>query len=118
MPLVHGWVVCFRMAEAKAAVEELDQWPRRRLRCILWRQWERPRTRAKRLMTLGFERQRAFESSYNGHGQWWNVGASPMNHAVPTRLFRTLGFPSLIEEQRRLQCPLRTVVYGPVRTEV
>jgi hypothetical protein len=45
------------------------------------------RTRAKRLMKLGLERHRAFTSAYNGHGPWWNAGASHMNHAVPTRFF-------------------------------
>jgi RNA-directed DNA polymerase len=62
-PLIRGWVAYFRMAEVKAAFEELDQWLRRRLRCVLWRQWKRPHTRAKRLMKLGLERQRAFTSA-------------------------------------------------------
>jgi RNA-directed DNA polymerase len=117
-PLIRGWVAYFRMAEVKAAFEELDQWLRRRLRCILWRQWKRPHTRAKRLMKLGLERQRAFTSASNGHGPWWNAGASHMNHAVPTRFLRKLGLLSLLEEHRRLQCPLRTAVYGTVRTVV
>lgn len=89
-PLIRGWVAYFRLAEVKAAFEQLDQWLRRRLRCILWRQWKRPRTRAKRLMKLGLDRHRAFTSASNGHGPWWNAGASHMNHAVPTRFFRQL----------------------------
>ena len=117
-PLIRGWVAYFRMAEVKAAFEQLDQWLRRRLRCILWRQWKRPRTRAKRLMKLGLERQRAFTSAYNGHGPWWNAGASHMNHAVPATFFRKLGLLNLLEEHRRMQCQLRTAVYGTVRTVV
>jgi len=117
-PLIRGWVAYFRMAEVKAAFEELDQWLRRRLRCILWRQWKRPRTREQRLMKLGLERQRASTSASNGHGPWWNAGASHMNQAVPTRFLRELGLLSLLEEHRRLQCPLRTAVYGTVRTVV
>jgi RNA-directed DNA polymerase len=117
-PLIRGWVAYFQFAEVKAAFEELDQWLRRRLRCILWRQWKRPRTRAKRLMQLGLERQRAFVSAYNGHGPWWNAGASHMNHAVPATFFRKRGLLSLLEEHRRLQSQLRTAVYGTVRTVV
>jgi RNA-directed DNA polymerase len=116
--LIRGWVAYFRKAEVKAAFEQLDQWLRRRLRCILWRQWKRPRTRAKKLMKLGLDRHRALTSAYNGHGPWWNAGASHMNHAVPTRFFRNLGLLSLLEEHRRLQCQLRTAVYGTVRTVV
>ena len=117
-PLIRGWVAYFQKVEVKAAFERLDQWLRRRLRCILWRQWKRPRTRAKRLMKLGLDRHRAFASAYNGYGPWWNAGASHMNHAVPTRFFRQLGLLSLLEEHRRLQCQLRTAVYGTVRTVV
>jgi hypothetical protein len=117
-PLIRGWVAYFRKAEVKAAFEQLDKWLRRRLRCILWRQWKRPRTRAKRLMQLGLERQRAFVSAYNGHGPWWNAGASHMNHAVPTRFLRRLGLLNLLEEHRRLERQLRTAVYGTVRTVV
>jgi RNA-directed DNA polymerase len=117
-PIIRGWVAYFQLAEVKAVFEELDQWLRRRLRCILWRQWKRPRTRAMKLMKLGLERQRAFASAYNGHGPWWNAGASHMNRAVPTRYLKRCGLLSFLEEHQRLQRQLRTAVYGTVRTVV
>ena len=36
--LLRGWVNYFRLSQVKIAFEELDQWMRRKLRCILWRQ--------------------------------------------------------------------------------
>ncbi|NOR10160.1 MAG: group II intron reverse transcriptase/maturase, partial [Desulfovibrionaceae bacterium] len=48
-----GWINYFRLAETKGFAEELDQWIRRRLRLILWRQWKRPWTRFKNLMKFG-----------------------------------------------------------------
>ena len=41
-PLLRGWINYFRLTESKAVLEELDSWMRRRLRCLLWRQWRRP----------------------------------------------------------------------------
>ena len=52
-PLLRGWVQYFRLAETKNIFEALDQWIRRRLRCLLWRQWKRPRTRAKKMISRG-----------------------------------------------------------------
>ena len=49
----------FRLAQAKGVFEELDGWLRRKLRCILWRQWKRPRTRARRLMQRRLDEVRA-----------------------------------------------------------
>jgi RNA-directed DNA polymerase len=102
-PLLRGWVGYFRLAEVKRSFEELDAWLRRRCRCILWRQWKRPRTRAKELIRRGLDATRASISAYNGHGPWWNAGASHMHAAVPTAVLREWGLLSLLDEQRRLQ---------------
>ena len=103
--VVRGWVAYYRLAEVKASFEMLDQWIRRKLRCILWRQWKRPRTRLKELVRRGLDPERARASAMNGHGPWYNAGASHMNHAVPTRTLRAMGWLSLLEEHRRLQYP-------------
>lgn len=86
-PQLRGWASYFRLSEVKGALEELDQWLRRRLRCMLWRQWKRPRTRRRKLMALGLSEERASVSAYNGRGPWWNAGASHMNEALTRKLF-------------------------------
>ncbi|MFZ5594779.1 MAG: group II intron maturase-specific domain-containing protein, partial [Pseudomonadota bacterium] len=52
-PPLCGWMAYFKLTETKKALEELDGWIRHKLRCILWRQWKRPYTRAKNLMKAG-----------------------------------------------------------------
>jgi len=99
---LRGWAAYYRMSEVKASFEELDSWIRRRLRCILWRQWKRPRTRARKLRQLGLDAERAQQSAYNGRGPWWNAGASHMHLAVQTSALRRMGLVSLLDEYRRL----------------
>jgi len=99
---LRGWVSYFRMAEVKGVFEEVDQWLRRKLRCILWRQWKRGRTRFKELCRRGLPKEQARKSAFNGRGPWWNCGASHMNRAVPTAELRRMGLMSLIEEYHRL----------------
>jgi RNA-directed DNA polymerase len=101
-PVLRGWVAYSRLSEVKAAFEALDEWLRRRLRCIVWRQWRRARTCFTELCRAGLDRERAAASAYHGHGPWWNVGASPMNQALPTRTLPAAGLLSLLEEHRRL----------------
>ena len=103
-PLLRGWVGYFRLAEVRVSFDELDQWLRRRLRCILWRQWKRPRTRVRELMRRGLDATHARLSAYNGHGPWWNAGARHMHAAVPTAALRAWGLLSLLDEHRRLRC--------------
>lgn len=103
-PILRGWAAYFKLTETKRALEELDGWLRRKLRCILWRQWKRPYTRAKNLMQAGLTEERAFRSAFNQRGPWWNSGASHMNHAFPKSFFDRLGLVALLDTVRRLQC--------------
>jgi len=101
---LRGWVNYFKLAEVKNVFEELDGWVRRRLRLILWRQWKRSHTRAGKLMQRGLSEERSWKSATNGHGPWWNSGASHMNEAFPKKYFDKLGLVSLLDHYRKLQC--------------
>lgn len=103
-PILRGWMAYFGLTETKSALEELDGWIRRKLRCILWRQWKRPYTRAMNLMKSGLAEERAWRSACNQRGPWWNSGASHMNQAFPKLYFDRLGLVSLLDTTRRLQC--------------
>jgi len=101
--VLRGWVTYYRLSEVKASFEALDQWIRRKLRCIMWRQWRRPRVRYRELCRRGLDPDRARRSAWNGRGPWWNAGGSHMNHAIPTRALRAMGLLSLLDEHRRLE---------------
>jgi len=102
--VLRGWAAYFKLTETKRALEELDGWIRRKLRCILWRQWKRVYTRATNLMKAGLAEERAFRSACNQRGAWWSSGASHMNQAFPKLYFDRLGLVSLLDTTRRLQC--------------
>jgi len=118
VPLLRGWINYFRLSSVKIAFEELDGWIRRRLRCVIWRHWKKPLTRAKKLIQRGMERERAYSSAYNGRGAWWNSGASHMHSAFPTKWFAQQGLISLLSQHQRFQNLSRTAVCRPARTVV
>ena len=98
---ITGWASYFRLSEVKGIFEELDQWIRRKLRCIMWRPWKRARTRAKKMISLGLSEERAWKSAMNGRGPWWNAGSSHMNACVPARMLRAQGLTSLLQMHQR-----------------
>lgn len=102
-PVLRGWFNYYRLAEVRNVFEQLDGWIRRRLRCLIWRRWKRPRTRFRWLRRRGLGEARARASAGNGHGPWWNAGASHMNAAFPKAYFDCLGLVSLLDSQRRIQ---------------
>ena len=103
-PVLRGWMSYYRLTEARRVLEDLDGWIRRKLRCILWRQWKRPFTRAKMLQKRGLAEQRAWRSATNQRGPWWNAGARHMNEAYPKKWFNLLGLVSLLDTRLRFQC--------------
>jgi RNA-directed DNA polymerase len=103
--VLRGWVGYYRLAEVKGVFEDLDQWIRRKLRAILWRQWKRWPTRIKELRRRGLPPQRAAYSAMNGRGPWWNAGAQHMHEAVPTAALRHQGLVSLVQAHQRFTCP-------------
>lgn len=103
-PKLRGWLNYFRLSDVKGIFEELDGWIPRHLRKLLWRQWKRPLTRAKMLMRLGLSEERAWRSSTNGRGPWWNSGAAHLNQALPKKVFDRIGLISLMDQYHRLKC--------------
>lgn len=102
-PVLRGWTSYFRLTETKRVLEDLDSWIRRKLRCLLWRQWKRPATRNKRLQARGLDGTRAWKSASNGRGPWWNAGASHMHAAYPKRVFDLMGLVSVLDSRHRFQ---------------
>lgn len=101
-PVLRGWAGYFKLSQSKRPLEELDGWVRHKLRCVIWRQWKRPSTRARNLVRLGIDEARAWKSVVNGRGPWWNSGASHMNQALPKKLWDRLGLVSILDTINRL----------------
>ena len=102
-PVLRGWMNYFGLTQSRRPIEELDSWLRRRLRSIVWRQWKRPKTREAKLRAHGLDAQRAWKSSVNGRGPWWNAGAKHMIAALPPKYFTQLGLVSLVATHQHLQ---------------
>jgi RNA-directed DNA polymerase len=102
-PKLTGWIAYYRLTRVKGILTQLDQWIRRRLRCIIWRQLKRVYARAKALIRRGLDEERAWRSATNQRGPWWNAGASHMNQAYPNSYFEKLGLVSLEKKLKAYQ---------------
>jgi RNA-directed DNA polymerase len=102
-PLLRGWINYFRLTASRGPLAELDGWVRHRLRCLLWRQWKRSRTRVRHLRALGLSEDLARWGRGSGRGPWWNAGAKAMNCALPAAYFTRKGLVSLLVTHQRLQ---------------
>ena len=98
-PVLRGWRQYFRLDERKGIFEELDIHVRRHLRKLIWIAWKNPKTRERNLIKRGIAPQRAWKSSVNGRGAWWNSDALHMRHAFNNDFFKRMGLYSVLEMQ-------------------
>ncbi len=105
-PKLRGWIHYYRLVAVKGPLSELDAWIRRRLRAVLWRHWKTPRTRCKRLMSLGVNRPKAAHACWGRDGPWRSAAGSAINVAVPNQRFRDLELLSLQQKHLELAMSL------------
>jgi hypothetical protein len=67
---VRGWMGYFGAASQLKLFTRLDGWIRRRIRCCYWKQWKRPKTRRRHLITLGVPRRQAIRHARSRQGPW------------------------------------------------
>jgi RNA-directed DNA polymerase len=91
-----GWRGYFGFCETPSVLRELDQWIRRRLRAIPWKQWKRGRTRYKKLRRRGVGRELAARAAGSPHGPWRLSHSPALNIAFPKAFFAALGVATLV----------------------
>jgi RNA-directed DNA polymerase len=74
-----GWCGYFALADTPSKFKEFDEWIRRRLRMIEWKQWKNPKTRVRKLKSLGVPDQKAYEWG-NSRKKFWRIASSPILH--------------------------------------
>lgn len=98
-----GWVGYFSLADTPSVFSSLDEWIRRRLRMCLWKQWKKPQTKVKRLLTLGAPKVKAYEWG-NSRKKYWRIACSPILHrTLDNAYWQTEGLKSLKERYSLLR---------------
>lgn len=90
-----GWHGYFRLCQTPSVFKALDQWIRRRLRCYLWRQWKRGKTRYHELIKRGVPSHAAAAVAGSPKGPWRLSASPPLQHAIPSEYLYALGLPRL-----------------------
>src|SRR5262245_19643671 len=90
-----GWRGYFGFCQTPSVLRALDEWTRRRLRAIAWKQWKRGPTRFAELRRRGVGRDRAARAAGSPHGPWRLSNSPALTHALPTTFLTSLGLASV-----------------------
>lgn len=92
-----GWCGYFSLADTPSTFRNLDSWIRRRLRMCLWKQWKKPKTKIKRLISLGMPKDKAFEWGNTRKGYWRIAGSPILQRTLDNRYWESNGLKSLMD---------------------
>jgi len=99
----RGWTAYFSLADGERPFRDLDEWLRRRLRQVRWKEWKRPKTKRRNLRALGIPEQKAREWAYSQKGYWRMAGSAPLQRALPNAYWASLGLAGFTDHYRRLR---------------
>jgi len=88
---LRGWHGYFGYCQTPSVLEDLDSWIRRKLRCFVWKQWRRGRTRYKELRRRGVKEALAAQTAASPHGPWRLSQSPALCVAFPNTLFDGIG---------------------------
>lgn len=92
---VTGWLNYFGISHTYAALLELDEWVRRRVRLYYWKQWKQPRTRRRHLLALGIPREEVHMATRSRKGYWRMSSNSILQRALTNRWLQAQGVPDM-----------------------
>jgi len=93
---LRGWKSYFGYCQTPSLLKTLDEWIRRRLRSMIWRQWKRGKQRYAKLRHLGIGRDLAAQTAGSPHGPWHLANSPALSYAFPLAYFDSLGLPRLL----------------------
>ena len=92
---LRGWLGYFGKCETPGVLNGLEQWVRRRLRSVIWKQWKRGAVRFAELRKRGVGSDLAGQTVGSAHGPWRLANSPALAIALPNTYFDSLGIPRL-----------------------
>lgn len=92
---LRGWKSYFGFCQTPSMLLALDQWTRRRLRSVIWKQWQRGTVRYRNLRKAGVGSALAAQTAGSAHGPWRIAQSPALTFAFPNAYFDSLGIPRL-----------------------
>lgn len=97
---IRGWVNYFSLADMKKLLVETDEWLRRKIRAILWKQWKKIKARYNMISKYDIPEWKVHELANCRKGIW--RAALMLNSILTKKEIVSLGFISMTDYYRKV----------------
>jgi len=113
-----GWTAYFSLADTPRPLSDLDEWLRRRLRQVRWKEWKRIRAKHRNLAATGIPDGKVWEWANSRLGYWRIAGSWALTRSLTNAYWREQGLQGFTDPYRRFQDATRTAGCRPARPAV
>lgn len=89
---ITGWVNYFKLADMQKLLSKIDEWYRRRLRMVIWKQWKRTKTKLANLIKLGVSKSKAWEWANTRKAFWHTANSFILTTTITIEKLRKAGY--------------------------
>jgi RNA-directed DNA polymerase len=100
---ITGWVQYFKLADLKTLLLRVDEWYRRRLRMVIWKQWKRTKTKMANLVKVGIRKQKAYEWANTRKGYWHIAGSYILSTSITNERLKSAGYVFFTDYYHRVR---------------
>jgi RNA-directed DNA polymerase len=97
---IRGWVNYFAMADMKRLLKGADEWLRRKIRAIYWKQWKKVKTRYRMIKKFALHDWKVHEMANCRKGIWRS--AIMLNSVLTNKVIASLGYMSMADYYLRI----------------
>jgi hypothetical protein len=109
----RGWTAYFALADTFSVFAELDEWLRRRLWQVRWKEWKKPSGRYRGLVPCGIPPWQARKWAGSGRGCCRISGSAILARSLPVSYWQEMGLAGFLGPYRQLRDARRTAGCGP-----
>lgn len=91
----QGWLGYYALADMKTRAQHLNEWTRRRIRQILWKQWKKISAKFANLKRLGISPEKAWEWANTRKAYWRTAGSFILSTSLTNEYLASLGYDDI-----------------------
>lgn len=97
-----GWLGYYAMADMENKIKALNEWIRRRIRQIFWKQWKKIKTKHDNLVKLGIDSYTAWKWA-NSRKSYWRISLSQiLTTSLTNEYLASIGYDNIHERYKVL----------------
>ena len=97
-----GWLGYYSIADMESRIKRLNEWIRRRIRQIYWKQWKKIKTKHDNLVKLGIDNENAWKWANSRKAYWRVSGSHILAMSLTNKYLASVGYDDILERYKVL----------------